>query len=212
MAKASLQTLGGVSLIGGSLLLTLYSTAFPLLIPMTEMKSDFVRVVLSPHWVPLAGIGLIGVLFMIAGFGAVYSKLRTNTGVIGAIGFLSLEAAYFLQACKLTWELFLYPIIAAHPESAFLLRNAVIVGDTSVRAFMATSAITIFVGIALFCFTLYRSRSFPKVAAVLIFTGALLFGLGQIISLFAMIAGILILASGCFVLGIKLIREHDVTI
>jgi hypothetical protein len=99
-------------------------------------------------------------------------------------GFLAIEAAYLLQACKVTWELFLYPIIAPHSASAFLHNDAVILHDPGVAAFGAISSLAIFAGIVLFCFALYRSDAYPKAAAVLLFAGALMYALGPMISLY----------------------------
>ena len=167
MSVLSVEKVGGISLIAGSLLLTVYSVLFPVLLPINGGKFDFVQVVLNPNWVRLATIALAGVVLMLVGFYAVYLSVQASAGVLGAIGFLFVEAAYLLQACKVTWELFLYPIIASHPDSAFLLGNAIIRNDPAVQAFRLLASLTILIGIILFCFTLYRLKEYPKAGAVL---------------------------------------------
>lgn len=114
----TIEKFGGISLITGSLLLTAYSALFPALLPLGNGTYDCVQMVLNPNWVRLALIAFAGVILMLIGFYAVYARIRSSAGLVGAIGFLFIEAAYLLQACKVTWELFLYPIIASHPESA----------------------------------------------------------------------------------------------
>jgi hypothetical protein len=206
----SLEKVGGVSLILGSLLLATYSALFPLLLPVGNGTYDYVQMVMNPNWVRLAIIAFAGVILMLIGFYGVYSRIRSGAGLVGAIGFLFIEAAYLLQACKVTWELFLYPIIAAHPESAFLLRDLVIKHDPAVGVFRLMASITILLGIVLFCYTLYRSREYPKAGAVLIFIGALVYALGPMISIFVSVAGIFTLAIGCLLIGLRLFQAQRV--
>lgn len=201
-----LEKVGGISLILGSLLLTAYAALFPALLPVGNGTYDYVQVVLDSDWVPLAIMAFAGVILMLIGFYAVYARIRSSAGLVGAIGFLFIEAAYLLQACKVTWELFLYPIIASHPESAFLLRDLVIKHDPAVGVFRLAASVTIFIGIVLFCYTLYRSSEYPKAGAVLIFIGALVYALGPMISIFVSVAGIFTLAIGCLLIGLRLFR------
>jgi hypothetical protein len=196
-----IEKVGGVSLILGSLLLTVYAALFPVLLPFGNGAYDDVQVVLNQNWFRLALVALIGVLLMLVGFYAIYLRLRSKAGLIGAVGFLFIEAAYLLQACKITWELLLYPIIASHPETAFLLRDGIIRHDPAVVIFRMASAITIFIGIVL-----YRSDEYPKAAAILIFVGALVYAIGPMFSLLLSVAGIFILSIGCLLTGLRLFR------
>jgi len=210
MNNLSIEKVGGVSLILGSLLLATYSALFPVLLPVGNGTYDYVQMVMNPNWVRLAIIAFVGVILMLIGFYAAYSRIRSGAGLVGAIGFLFIEAAYLLQACKVTWELFLYPIIASHPESAFLLRDLVIKHDPAVGIFRLMASITILLGIVLFCYTLYRSSEYPKAAAVLIFAGALVYAFGPMISIFVSVAGIFTLAIGCLLIGLRLFRARHV--
>ena len=140
-----------------------------------------------------------------------YSRLRSEAGFLGAIGFLFVQAAFLLQACKISWELFLDPIIAAHPESAFLLRDDVIANDPAVMTFLVVSAIFIVIGIVLFCLTLYRSDEYPKAAAILIFVGALVYATGPMVSVFVSVVGVFTLSLGCLFVGLRLWRAQPVT-
>jgi hypothetical protein len=143
---------------------------------------------------------------MMAGFATVYSRLLAGSGVTSLLGFLFIEAAYFLQACKVTWEIFLYPVIASNPGSAFLLRDDIIKHDAMVVAFKTGSSIIIFLGIVLFCLALVRSKASPKIAAILIFVGAFVYALGPLFSVMVAISGIFTLSIGCLILGLKLVR------
>ncbi len=206
--RLSSEKLGGIALIVGSALFATYAAMFPFVIPVTSGTYDFAKAVLDPDWVKLALIALIGILLMLAGFYAVHARMRTKSGRLGAVGFLFIETAFLLQACKVTWELFLYPIIAAHPESAFLLRDRIISHDPYVVAFRTGASVAIFLGVTLFCLALYRSGEYVKAAPILIFCGAIAYAVGSMISIFVSIAGVFVLAIGCLLLGARLFRAR----
>ncbi len=210
MHLLSLEKVGGLSLIAGSLLFAIYSAMFPFLLPIQGGNYDLVQVVINPNWVRLAIAAFVGILLMLIGFYAVYLRVRAKGGIVGAVGFLFIEAAYLLQACKVSWELFLYPVIADHSGSAFLLRDAIIKHDPAMVFFRIASSATIFIGIVLFCLTLYRSEEYPKTAPILIFVGALIYAVGPMASIFLSIAGIFTLAVGCLLLGFRLFKARYV--
>ena len=207
MQLSTVQKLGGISLILGSVLLLVYSVLFPFLLPMNEMNADFTLLVLNPNWISLGVGAFAGVILMIFGFSAVYSKLYAESGLVGLLGLFFVEIAYILQACKVTWEIFLWPVIASQRESAFLLRDFIIKNSALVITFRVIASITIFLGIILFCIALIRSISFPKLGGILIFVGAFMYGLGPLLSVYVAMAGIFILSIGCTIIGLTLIKN-----
>ena len=207
MQLSDIQKLGGVSLILGSVLLFVYSVLFPFLLPMKEMNADFTLLVLNPNWISLGVCVFAGVILMIFGFSAVYSKLYAESGLFGLLGFIFVELAYILQASKVTWEIFLWPVIASHRESQFLLRDFIIKNSALVTTFRVLAGITIFLGIILFCIALIRSMRFPKIGGILIFVGAFMYGLGPLLSVYVAMAGIFILSIGCTIIGLTLIKN-----
>jgi hypothetical protein len=203
--KNAIQKCGGIAIIAGALLLALYAVLFPILLPV---QANVYERVINANWLWLAIIAFAGVLSMLAGFYAVHLRLRQESGTIGTIGFLFIALAYILQACKVSWEIFLYPIISRHAESAFLLRDAIIKQDPAMIMFKWIAAAAILIGTTLFCCALYRSKQFPKVAALLIFIGAVVYGVAASISIYVSVAGIFTFATGCFLIGIRLIRSQ----
>lgn len=211
MKLTTIQKLGGISLIIGSVLLTAYSVLFTLLLPVNEIRHDVTMLVNNPNWIWIALDAFIGVILMIFGFMAVYSRLYSTAGPIGFYGFCILELAYILQAGKVTWEICLYPIISTHGSSAMLLRDFIIQHHPLVTAFKTISSVTIFIGIILFCLALVRSREFPKIGGILFFAGAFIYGLGPVLALYLVsISGIVILSVGSLILGLSLIRNRDI--
>jgi hypothetical protein len=208
MKLATIQKLGGFSLIAGAILLATYSVLFLSLFPLSDIQKDFSSVVLSPPWIGLAGIAFAGVVLMAFGFAAVYSRLYQGAGTLGLVGFVFIEIAYLLQACKITWEIFVYPVIAGNSSSTGLLRDGILRDHSLFHAFKAGASISILVGTILFCLTLVRSKEFPKAAGILVFVGALVYGLGPVLSMMVAIGGIVVFALGCLLLGLELIRNQ----
>jgi hypothetical protein len=103
---------------------------FLFLFPVSEIQKDFSSVVLSPPWIGLAGIAFAGVVLMVFGFAAVYSRLYQDAGSLGLVGFVFIEIAYLLQACKVTWEIFIYP-----NHSGELVLYGAAAGRDSARSF-----------------------------------------------------------------------------
>ena len=209
--KSSLpEKIGGMTLIIGALLFAAYSSLFLILLPVADGKFDYAQLVRNPAWLPLAVTALAGITLLMLGFYFVHARMRHQSGVLGATGFFFIEAAYFLQGCKVTWEIFVYPVIAAHNESAFLLADGIIKNDPNVMLYRAIASLTILAGIVLFSLAIFRSHRFPPTAPALIFIGAITYAVGPYFSLFLAIGGIFVFAVGCLVLGVELMRNPSI--
>ncbi|MBI3560762.1 MAG: hypothetical protein HY080_03505 [Gammaproteobacteria bacterium] len=195
------QKLGAIALILGSVLLTAYAIAIPLLLPIQNNPHDFILRITSAHWIWISSLALLGILFTIFGYTAVYSRMRRQAGLLGFMGYIFVMLAYILQASKVTWEIFLFPIIANNPASVFLFSDSVIRNNPLFMTFRTLAEISIFLGIILFCAALYRAAEFPKSAALLIFIGALVYAIGPFFSIIIGIAGIITLSLGSTLLG-----------
>ena len=205
MKLSTLQKFGGFSLIAGSALLTVYSVCFSLL-PVNGVHRDPVTAINDPNWVWLAVVVFIGVIFMMFGFMAVYSKMHEETGVTGFLGFIVVEIAYLLQAAKVTWEICLYPVISANNAFAPLLRDSIIKNSPLVYILNMTAMFSILIGIILFCLAIFRSGKFPRSAGIIVFAGALIYGFGPMLTVIVAISGIFIFSVGCLILGLKLMK------
>jgi hypothetical protein len=210
MNYKTIQKWGGFSLILGSILLTIYTIAFTFLISIPSMPNDFVQMVINPNWLWISGLAFIGVLFMIFGFTAVYSKIYAESGIVGFLGFVFIIIAYILQACKVTWELCIFPVIVKNEAAIFLLKDNILKYSLNFNYFRMMASLSILIGIIFFCIALFKASSFSKISSILIFIGAIIYGLSPVLASFNHyigIAGIFIFAVGCFLLGQKLIKE-----
>jgi hypothetical protein len=212
MRVGTIYKLGGCSLVLGSTLLFVYSVSFMIFLPMVQIHINPLLLFLNTNWIWIATVAFIGLILMIFGFSAVYLKMYLESGVVGLLGYIFIVMAYILQVCKVTWEIFLWPVISGNQNSLFLLRDFVLQQSANVVLFKIISSIMILIGIVLFCAALYRSKVFPRYAAFLVFIGAFLYGLGPLISIIAAICGISIFAVGCSILGLNLIRNERINV
>ena len=207
MTSLSHERIGSVFIAVGSTLVACYAVLFPLLLPVRTGVFDYPRLVVNPHWRPLALLAFVGVVSVLAGLDAIYSRMRATAGIAGTIGLLVTKVALLLQACVLTWELVMDPIIAAHSESAFLLREGVILTNPAMVAFRWIFVASLIVGALLFGLAVYRSHQFPKAAVVLIVVGAVVYASGSSVSVFVAISGVILFAVGGVLIGVRLWQE-----
>ena len=204
---------GGASLIAGSLLLAAYAILFTVLLPVPRTPVEYAQVLVSPAWRPLALLAFAGVLLMIPGVFAVYLAVRPPIGLAAAIGLGCAELACFFQGCYLTWEIFIDPVIAAHPASAFLLRDAVLLKDPWVAAFRWVALGCLVAGAVSVCAMLLRSRAFSRAPILLILFGALAYAGGPFASAagprlaaLVTVGGVLFFAAGGCLVGYQIWR------
>ncbi len=204
MKLSTLQRLGGFAIIIGAALFTAWSVLWPVLLPVQERTRDFSLMVLSPNWIWINALALPGVILMVFGFTAVYSRFYQNSGILGFLGFVFIALAYILQAAQLTWEIFMYPVIAGYAPSIPLLSNNIMKLHPLFSMFRLMFQLTIFLGVILFSAALLRSREFPKSAGILILCGAVIYAVGPMLWVYLGLIGVFILSAGCFILGLKL--------
>jgi hypothetical protein len=207
MKLSTLQKLGGIAIIIGAVLFTAYAVCRPIFLPVIGKTGDFSLIIASPNWIWISTLSLPGVLLMVFGFTAVYSRIYKNAGVIGLIGYLFIALAYILQGAQLTWEIFLYPIIAGHGPSLALFKDRIMLMHPLFQLYRILFDTTIGIGVILFSITLIRGKAFPKIAGILVLCGAFIYAAGPFLNTYVGILGVLILSAGCFILGTKLLSE-----
>jgi hypothetical protein len=211
MATPSYERLAAACVILGASLLAAYAVLFLLLLPVGNGTFDYPTLVVSPHWTELALVALIGVISLLAGLDAIYVRLQGRGGLSGTVGLLFTKVALVLQACMLTWELLLDPIIAGHPDSAFLLRDGVIATAPLMVVFRWVFLTTSVVGALLFGGAIYRSRQFRGGAILLIVAGAAAYVVGPRVSVLLAISGVIMFALGGVLVGVRLWRPPSAT-
>ena len=207
MKFSTLQRWGGITIILGSVFLTVWAICWSTILPVHERVRDISLMILNPNWIWISSLAFPGTLLMIFGFTAVYARLYDKAGVLGFIGYIFVILAYIFQAAKTTWEIFVYPIKVGFEPSIALFRDRILMQHPQFILFRWLASITIFVGVILFCVTLIRSREFHKSAGILILCGALIYAVGPVINIYLAIAGVVILSIGCFILGYKMLFD-----
>ncbi len=204
MKFSTIQRWGGIAIILGSFFLTAWAICWSTILPVNERLRDISLMISNPNWIWISSLAFPGTLFMIFGFTAVYARLYNKAGVLGLIGYVFIILAYIFQAAKITWEIFVYPIIVGFEPSIALFRDKILMQHPQFILFRWLASIAIFLGVILFCITLIRSREFPKSAGILILCGAIIYAVGPVINIYLAIAGVVILSIGCFIVGYKM--------
>jgi hypothetical protein len=205
MKLSSLQRLGGMAIIVGAILLFAWAICWTTLLPVHERAHDPSLLVLSPHWIWIASLSLPAVILLLFGFTAVYTRIYQNAGVVGFIGYVFIVIAYIFQAAKITWEVFVYPVMVEYTPAIALFREKILMKHPQVILFRTLADLAILLGVVFFTIGLIRTREFPKIAGILILIGALIYAVGPLINIYLAIGGVFILACGCMVLGKKLL-------
>lgn len=207
MNLSTLHKLSGWSFITGASLLVIYSVAFFACLPMASLNDNFAALVSDPDWLWIVCSAFFGILLMLPGYTAIYSVTFRSGGWAGLTGYVLIVFANLLQMCQVTWEVFIYPILAHHTETAFLLSDHVIETDPGIAVFFWTSSLSILIGIILFCRMVARSGHFGKAGAWGMAGGAILYGIGPFLTVYVAIGGIVLFAAGAICLANNLIRN-----
>ena len=207
MNLSTLHKTSGWSFIAGASLLVVYSVAFFACLPMASMGDNFAALVSDPDWLWIVCTAFFGLLLMLPGYTAIYSVTFRSGGWAGLTGYVLIVFANLLQMCKVTWEIFIYPILAHGSNTTFLLSDRVIKNDPGVGVFRWIASLSILVGIILFCRMVARSGHFGKAGAWGMAGGAILYGIGPLLSVSVAIGGIVLFAAGAMCLAGCLIRN-----
>jgi len=210
MTAARDERIGSMAIVLGSALLSVYAALFAVLLPVGGGAFDYVAAVSHVHWRAIALVAFAGVISLLLGLDAIYSRMRSTAGVTGLAGLLLTKVALILQACVITWELLLDPIIAAHSGSVFLLRDRVILDDRPMAVFRVVLLAVTVLGALSFGVAVYRSNRFPKIAVLLLVAGAAVYAVGPMFSIALAIAGVVLFAAGGILIGMRLWRVDSV--
>lgn len=203
MKTRQLQKIGGAAFIIGAVLLALWTFLWSLLLPVSLAETDFTALVLDSEWFGINLMALAGLIPLLFGVSAVYSRISGKSGWLGLVGYVLLETALLIEMAKVTWEVFIYPVLAV--SAVTVLKDRLLINSPAVTALQITGLATILTGVVLFAMAMIRSREFSPMPPVLFLTGAILYGVGPLLSVWIAIAGVMIFAAGCVLIGLRLI-------
>ncbi|MBN1962842.1 MAG: hypothetical protein JW841_18065 [Deltaproteobacteria bacterium] len=206
MKLEKIQRLGGFAVIIGAVLLAAWSILHTILLPNFAHGSDITPLILNPHFCWLELTALLAVLFLVFGFAAIYSRFYSSSGVLGFIGYVFVTLAYILQIANSAWALLIFPLLAKHELLYPLFGGKIYFNDTGILIFQNMFLAVMLIGVVTFSIALIRSREFSKISGILFLTGVVLYGIGPMISEYVAVFGVFILASGCALLGLRLLR------
>ena len=208
MKLSTIRKSGGIAIIAGAVLFTLWTVCWTFCLPIAERMKDFSLLVKSPNWIWVCSIAFPGVFLTAFGFTAIYSKIYKESGILGFLGYILITIAYILQAAQISWEIFVYPAMIAHEPSVALLRDRIFITSPMVSIFRMLFDGSILLGVITFGTALIRSKEFPKAGGILFVSGAIIYAVGPMIYIYLGILGVLMLSAGMLILGLKLLGDQ----
>ena len=208
MELKTLQKTGAYAIIIGAITFVVWTICWTFLLPREALTADFSLMVKDPDWIWINTIALPAMILTIFGFTAIYSRLYQTSGWLGLIGYIVITIAYIFQAAQLTWEIFLYPVIVAYEPAVPLLSENIMINHPLVTIFSIIFSASVLLGVLLFGIVLIRSKVFQKIGGILFLTGAILYAVGSMFTVYLGILGVLMFAAGCLILGINLMKPE----
>jgi len=196
---------GGFALIAGGSLLFAWAILAQILIPLKEAESNFIALVKDEQWIFVASIAFVGILLIIFGLFFSYIFFRTKGGILGFLGFTLAITALIFQISLLTWEIFLYPVLANSPSVSHIFNDKTILNDPAVGFFLTLFSVVTFLGYILFGISIFRTNFFYKISGILMCLGPTLY-IGSIFIPFLEAIGAALFAVSLITMGYKLIK------
>ncbi len=204
MKMSTLQKLGGFSIITGAILLAIWTICFSFILPVNERFRDYSLMILNPNWNWIILISFFGIIFLIFGFISAYARMYEKSGIIGLLGFIFLILAYIFQLAHITWELFIFPVLAGNSSTLFMMKENILNSTLQDKVFSLTGDVSILTGIVLFFISILKSRIFSMLSGMLFIIGAVLYAVGPFINIYIGIIGVIIFATGCMLIGLRM--------
>lgn len=86
MKFSTLQRLGGIAIILGSVFLTAWAICWTTLLPVQERLHDASAMIMNSNWILISSLAFPGTILMIFGFTATYARIYKNAGILGFFG------------------------------------------------------------------------------------------------------------------------------
>lgn len=194
---------GAFAIIAGAAALLLYGLLIPALLPVLGKAPDFVVWITSPAWRPLAALALFGLASLLFGLTSLSFQARASIGRAGRMSFGLLFVGLLMTIANVSAEPQQYPVIGAHPQATFLIRDKLIYDDPVVVWFrLMALTLTVMGGVG-FNLALVRAKLVGPVVPALQLAGVVGLVLAPLSSLFE-IAGICLFGVGLLLLGFSM--------
>ncbi len=190
----------------------LYWALYGLLLPYSELRESIVPLVSHPNWIWINSIGVFSSIFGIIGLtGMFYLQLPKNK-LLGLSGFILAIFGLTITSGQLLWEAYLYKIIV-QIDPGLLAYDGPVYMNTFLMSLIIVGGLCFSIGYFVFGLTSRSCDYLPSWGLQFIVIGAPLFGLsplfGPLQQVFRMM-GVIILATGLIMTGLKMIRLKDV--
>ncbi|HLE29114.1 MAG TPA: hypothetical protein VI793_13400 [Anaerolineales bacterium] len=206
MLSSNLIRWSGLANILSGVSLALFWFSFPLLLPLQDLRSNYVNLVLDSDWVTVNALDIIGITLGLLGLIGLYAKQVEKAGILGFVGFLLTFIGLALLEGIAFYETFIWPVLAVQAPTLLSFQGPLYTNTTFLLG-SGLGLMTNGVGIILFGAAMLRAGILPRWGVLLLTVGAPLYGFGALFGELAIVLrsiGVALYAVGLAWLGYTL--------
>jgi hypothetical protein len=113
----------GLANILSAVFLLLFWFLYALLLPISEVPTNYHLLILDPDWLIVNGLGVIGFVLALVGILGIFFKQFNDLTELGMVGFLITFVGQILYNAGIYYETFIWPVLAESDPNLINLSN-----------------------------------------------------------------------------------------
>jgi hypothetical protein len=165
----------GLANISSAVFLLLFWFLYAILLPISEVPTNYHLLVLDPDWLIVNGLGVIGFVLALVGVLGIFFKQFNDLTALGMIGFLITFVGQVFYNASIYYETFIWPILAQSDPSLIDMSSGPMYTNPVFFIMLILAGSLYAFGFLIFGYSTYKTESFPKWAVLLLVIGVVLF-------------------------------------
>jgi len=178
-----------------------------IVLPFASGQKDYSMLILDSEWTLVALSGLLSSLFGIFAVFGIFHANREKGGMLLFIGIVLLVTGIAFEWAGLTWDIFIWPVVCTYEQYISFVREGLIFGSPQFTAFFIAMLVFLFSGNILTAIGLLKAGKWGKLIPILLITGILLYGIGNLVLIYLATLGLCIYCLAFILIGIQLWKE-----
>lgn len=203
MNEKSLRHVVAITCIGFACGCLLWVAGSNLLLPVNAGQQDYSLMIRDPDWLLVALIGLLSAIIGIFAVFGLYLVNRDHPGGLLFAGTVLLVLGLVFETAGLTWDIFIWPVLAASDKYAGFITDGLFVQSPQLMSFLITMLALLAAGNILTALGLGRTGKYGNWVPWLMIIGIILYVAGNFVSLQIATAGLCLYSIAFVMIGIK---------
>ncbi len=176
-------------------------------LPYYGTLDNYITMIQSNNWIMINLIGWIGILFGVFALFFLYGDMAANLKLTGNIGFIAVIVSFLIHLCLVSWEAFIWPVLAYDEQARLLIQNGVLIKSPQIIILYSLFSLTFLTGFILLGIALIKARFFSKPLVLLTITGSFLYSFAVAIGGYAGLIAFTVYLAGIMGLGIVIVKK-----